>query len=410
VTESENCLSINIWAPSIKRKQNVAVLFWIYGGGFVFGTSNIGAYHGQNLVRDNDDVMVVTFNYRLNIFGQPNAPQLAGKPTSQNFGLLDLDAAVQWVHDNIANFGGDPNRVTLFGQSAGSAAADIFTFEHPQDKRIHGVIEQSGSIASGSNGNSTLNPAAWNTVANAVGCGSSATQAQFKCMQAVPFRNLEDALISTNAAFGLIADNITIFSDTADRFAAGNFLHVPLLSGSTAQEDDIFLVSQELLEKGFTVPVITELLSDVTTQIGFTCPTGANAAGRVKAGVPTWRYQYQAVFPNISPREDLRAYHASEIPIVFGTYNNSALPSTPGEIALSKYVQSAWVAFARDPVNGLLNFGWPAYNPTTNSLVQLGNFANQTGATFGSGALLDTSCANLSILAVIDAQLTALLG
>lgn len=91
-------------------------------------------------MRDNDDLVIVTFNYRLNIFGQPNAPQLQSKTVSQNFGLLDLDAAVNWVHDNIAAFGGDPNRITIFGQSAGSVATDAYAFAHPHDSIVKGVF------------------------------------------------------------------------------------------------------------------------------------------------------------------------------------------------------------------------------------------------------------------------------
>lgn len=81
----------------------------------------------------------MTFNYRLNIFGQPNAPQLVNNTTSQNFGLLDLDAAVKWVYDNIKNFGGDPNRITLFGQSAGGTSIDQYVYAHPEDKMVKGL-------------------------------------------------------------------------------------------------------------------------------------------------------------------------------------------------------------------------------------------------------------------------------
>lgn len=90
-------------------------------------------------MRDHDDVTIVTFNYRLNVFGQPHAPQLANSTTGVNFGLLDIDAAVQWVHDNIANFGGDPERMILFGQSTGSAAVDLYTIAHPDDKKVKGM-------------------------------------------------------------------------------------------------------------------------------------------------------------------------------------------------------------------------------------------------------------------------------
>lgn len=102
--------------------------------------SNLPVYNGQNFVRDNEDITIVTFNYRLNIFGQPNAPQLVSKTKSQNFGLLDVEAAVQWVHENIAAFGGDPDRISLFGQSAGSTATDAYAFSHPQDKIVKGLL------------------------------------------------------------------------------------------------------------------------------------------------------------------------------------------------------------------------------------------------------------------------------
>ncbi|KAF9463604.1 carboxylesterase [Collybia nuda] len=422
VPESEDCLSVNIWAPSIRRKQGTAVMLWIYGGGFQFGTacasalliSNIVVYNGQNLVRDQDDVLLVTFNYRLNIFGQPNAPQLANGTTSQNFGLLDLDAAVKWVHDNIAAFGGDPERITLFGQSAGSVAADAYTFAHPNDTMVKGVIEQSGNLAIvGASANATLDPTSWNAIASAVGCGTTNNAAQLACMKAVPFRKLEDTIINTNAAFGLVPDNINIFTDTTSRAAAGNFLKVPLLGGSTQHEGDVFVVGAEEVAAGVSLPVITELLADIETQLGFTCPASKAASDRTTAGVPTWRYQYQAIFPDISTRPDLRAYHASEIPIVFGTYNSSlGPPPTAAEVTLSKYVQSAWVAFARNPAQGLRNFGWPVYDPNAATLVQLGGFFNQTGATFAPPALLDFTCgpAASATLAGVSAQLTGLLG
>lgn len=92
------------------------------------------------MVRDNDDVVVVSFNYRLNIFGWPNAPQLDIRGQTQNYGLLDVDAAIQWVYDNIANFGGDPNRITLVGQSAGALAIDAYALGHLNDTIVKGML------------------------------------------------------------------------------------------------------------------------------------------------------------------------------------------------------------------------------------------------------------------------------
>ncbi|KAF5354809.1 hypothetical protein D9756_005707 [Leucocoprinus leucothites] len=415
VTESEDCFTVNIWAPSLSRKQKTAVMVWIYGGGFDFGTSNMPIYDGQFIVRDNDDVTVVTFNYRLNIFGQPNAPQLANSTTgSQNFGLLDIDAAVNWVHDNIANFGGDPDRIILFGESAGSIAADAYTFAHPNCTIVKGVIEQSGSTSGGGPLVDLLfstNPGVWNNISNAVGCGTTADDAQLECMKKVSGQALEDAVVSTGAFFGLVQDNITIFRDAAARAAAGNFLKVPLLVGTTQHEGDLFVVGAALLSPpGFAPPLVTELASDLQTELLFTCPASNTALDRLNAGVSTWRYQYQAVFRDISTRPDLRAWHASELSIVFGTYNQSKeIPKTQDEVALSRYMQSAWVAFARDPQHGLSNFGWPKYDPATQSLVQLGNFFNRSSATFGSVKEIDFTCDRVQTLASIAAQVNSLL-
>ncbi|KAF9012652.1 carboxylesterase, partial [Cyathus striatus] len=384
VTSSEDCLTVNIWAPSSERKQNTAVLLWIYGGGFSFGTSNLTIYHGDSLVRDQDDIILVTFNYRLNIFGQPNAPQLVSKTQSQNFGLLDLDAAVAWVHANIANFGGDPNRISIFGQSAGR------------------IIEQSGTISGGATlVNTMFNASSWNTIAASVGCGTNENAAQLACMKKVPAQTLENAVLNSGITFGLVPDDITVFTDMQTRINNGNFLKVPLLGGTTQHEDDVFIVAQQLVAKGFTVPVITEIVSDSITQSGLTCPAGNAAIVRNNFNVPTWRYQYQAIFPDISVRPDLRCYHASDIPMVFGTFTDPFpnVSSTPTEVSLSKYMQSAWVSFARDPQKGLIEFG----------LVQLGNLANQTGAVFGLGSLLDSSCSNIGDLSTIINMLSPLL-
>ncbi|KAG6887406.1 hypothetical protein C0995_015593 [Termitomyces sp. Mi166 len=174
---------------------------------------------------------------------------------------------------------------------------------------------------------------------------------QLTCMKQVPSRQLEDAVIETNTRFSLIPDGITIFADTADRLAAGEFLNVPLLRGTTKNEADIFVVGAALSGIGVVIPNLTEILADLQTQC-----------------------RCNGVFPDISTHPDIRAYHASEIPIIFGTM---PAPSEK-EKALSKLMQGAWVAFARDPTQGLLELGWPKYSPDTNTLAQIGNPLNQT--------------------------------
>jgi hypothetical protein len=133
------------------------------------------------------------------------------------------------------------------------------------------------------------------------------------------------------------------------------------------------------------------------------------------------------VFPDLSIRPELRAIHFSEIPLVFGAFydfynvsgtndgvRSTAPPATTDELALSEYMQSAWVAFARDPANGLLDFGWPMYNadPMSNTatLVELGGFYNRTGANFADGRLLDFTCDAQDVLLDVQEKLSALLN
>ncbi|KAF5355167.1 hypothetical protein D9756_005698 [Leucocoprinus leucothites] len=409
VPESDNCLNLNVWAPSVGRKQGTAVLLWIYGGSFQFGTSNFAAYDGTNFVRDHDDITIVTINYRTNIFGQPNAPQLASTSQTQNFGLLDIEAAIRWVHDNIAAFGGDPGRITIFGQSAGSVAVDAYAYSHPSDTIVKGIITQSGTLDLVTSvplfriGVDDPDTATWNQIANAVGCGSSATADQLTCMKGVDAHTLEQATIDAEATFAPIVDGKSASQNHVT--APGNFLRVPMLGGSTAQEGDIFVVEEELLTVGVAVPGLTEQVADIVTKLAFTCPASTAATDRAKANVPTWRYQYQGVFPDISQRSDLRAYHASDIPIVFGTYNASMAPAGPttDEIALSQFMQSAWVAFARDPANGLRNapFGWPLVNNGGSDVVLLGSKQVPNGAMFVTSGTVDTSCGSIDALVAL---------
>lgn len=116
----EDCLTLNVWTKpqAGEGEEKKAVLVFIHGGSFISGSSRVPVYNGQHIA-GNQDVVLVTLNYRLNIWGFPGAP---GK--TQNLGLLDQRLALEWVRDNIAGFGGDPDRITVFGQSAGGGSVD----------------------------------------------------------------------------------------------------------------------------------------------------------------------------------------------------------------------------------------------------------------------------------------------
>ncbi|GFZ48883.1 hypothetical protein JCM24511_06632 [Saitozyma sp. JCM 24511] len=142
---SEDCLSLNVWTPASPHDNNLPVYVWIYGGRFIFGASSEPAFDGAYLA--SQGVVVVTINYRLGVFGFLAHPELSAESAhdaSGNYGLLDQLCAMQWVRDNIANFGGDPLNVTLGGQSAGSASAGIHLYSPISRGLFHRAIVESG--------------------------------------------------------------------------------------------------------------------------------------------------------------------------------------------------------------------------------------------------------------------------
>ncbi|KAK0543447.1 hypothetical protein OC846_006410 [Tilletia horrida] len=388
--QSENCLSINVWTKTSTRSNasshpngsgGAAVLLWIYGGGFQYGGSNSEPFNFQNFVEAQDDVILVSFNYRTSIFGFPLSPQIRAMDANigWNRGLEDRDLAIKWVANNIAAFGGDPKRITLFGESAGGASADAWAFanENNTSPLVQSVIIQSGAvsgldIAEGDiQKNWTAPTSKWNQVANhsAVNCGVNDNAAQLQCMQQVPFTSLLTALNQLNISFGPAADGFLYFSDFKARSAAGRFARVPTLIGSNSDEATILTG----LWDSNTALMLSE--SQVVTPLIFTCPARQEAADRVSAGVPTYRYH-----------PALMAYHSAETPIVFNTFpaaylGNKAHPVTipAAQRQVSAFMQGAWAAFARDPVNGLPNYGWPRYSPNTATMAQIA--LNNSGQT-----------------------------
>ncbi|KAL2811633.1 Alpha/Beta hydrolase protein [Aspergillus granulosus] len=312
---SEDCLSLNIWSPS-SRHANVsagpkkaAVLVFIHGGAFIGGTSAVAFYDGAPFVRDNDNVIVVIFNYRLGIFGYPNAPGLS--EGQQNVGLLDQRLAIEWVRDNISRFGGDPKRITLFGQSAGAISADMYAYAYPKSPLVYGIVLQSGTATLFSS--SDFMHSSWKNVSEALGCTQHDPARNLKCMRKLAFRNVLQA--AAGQIFIPVQDNVTV-SNCSHRVELGKLARV--------------------------------------------------------------RYQYHGNWTNLSPVPWLGAYHSSELPLVFGTYNLSQ-PTSRNQVLASKYIQGmalytwskgsqlifggAWAAFAHDPYGGLSAYGWPMYDP-----------------------------------------------
>lgn len=218
----EDCLTVNVWTKA-SGAGDKAVMIWIYGGAFSTGTSNAPFYSGARLAQD-EDVVVVSFNYRINIFGFPNAPGLK----DQNVALLDQRLAVEWVRDNIAGFGGDPDRITLFGESAGGASVDLYAYAWTQDPIVNGFIAQSGSASLLAR--PEVNETTWYNVSSALGCGGEeagdSTVACMRTKDAIEITNTVGMLVngSVSSGFGPAADGKLVFADVQNRSASGNFI------------------------------------------------------------------------------------------------------------------------------------------------------------------------------------------
>ncbi|KAB5585574.1 carboxylesterase [Coniochaeta sp. 2T2.1] len=389
--QSEDCLTLNIWTKPQTGEEGKAVMVWIHGGAYVSGGSAVEWYNGQYLA-GKEDVIVVSINYRLSIFGFP------GNPLSRpNLGLLDQRLAVEWVRDNIGLFGGDPARITLFGQSAGGASVDLYSYAWADDAIARAFIPMSGTATGfGLPTNLTAN-ANWFNATAAAGCGGFKDDHQrvYACMMGKTgeeiARNIPANTVADSGAglpFGPVVDEAIVFSNYNGRKA----VEAPMLIGNTHNETGLFRIM---------APTIPESVLAAVNDNAFTCPAALRAAESVLQGNPTWRYRYFGVFPNmvLSVQPESGAWHTSEVPVLFNATPSDLLPDTPEEAAIGSYLRRAWATFAKDPYNGLTELGWPEYTTTKKSLVRLG-YDNQTGPNLAVGNKYDSACQSIPVIVV----------
>ena len=319
----------------------------------------------------------------MSIFGFPGDPLSHANP-----GLLDQRLAIEWVRDNIALFGGDPSRITIFGQSAGGVSVDDYSYAWPSDPIVHGLIAQSGTTTGIGNRTQEQANEFWFAAAKAAGCGNSGLSAKHvhDCMLRVPVEAILGGLSATvnspvTMPYGPTIDNAIVFANYTGRKAAA----LPLLIGSTDFEYGLF----EL----FTDQNVTLDEWKQQGQSMFGCPAARRAAASVRDGNPTWRYRYMAAFANteLSTNPPSGAYHEAEVPLVFDTVDQSYGKSKPREKALGSYLRGAWATFAKDPAKGLRKYGWPEYQPDKKTLIRLG-YRNHIGPNAATVAAYDEGC------------------
>jgi carboxylesterase type B len=370
---SEDCLTLAVWAPkAVDKSKPLPVLIYVYGGGFSTGGIDVPYQIPTQLVQSSQDVIVVSFNYRLNIFGYPNAAGIG--PTSQNVGLLDQRAAVEWTQANIASFGGDPDRMVLWGQSAGASSVEYYVYAYYDDPIISGFVSDSGTAVDATGVPPTTN---FTFVASQLGCADLSPDDELSCMRGLPASAIENFLANysnTQAqpplGFRPVPDNVTVPFSLTDRARTGKIPSIPGIIGTNAQ-DGVPFATYNPDGPNTTAAELARLSS-------FFCPSTYQIQLRQQAGLgeQTFSYFYGGNFSNIAPKPWMGAYHSGELPLIFGTDGDFRGPSTDFEEQTSRAMQKAYVAFAAGGAEGLRATGWMPYTKLGEDVVR--NFGNAT--------------------------------
>ncbi|KAJ7023644.1 Alpha/Beta hydrolase protein [Mycena alexandri] len=405
VPESEDCLFLNVWAPT--STTPTPVLIWIYGGALTFGTAATPEYDGSSLAAS-QNITVVSFNYRTNVFGFPTAPDL---PTVGN----NLELAFQWVQTNIAKFGADPKQVTIMGQSAGArSVASAYASHAPGTAPFRAAIMLSAAVESRS---PTPNFAAFNAMATALGCTQAPGAARLACLKNVSATTIR--AYTNGASSGTwtsMVDNVTVFSDPIQRIRNKQTAGVPFIIGNAQDDGSLFAINQNNLSIYLTATFGTLVtpaqvralytsglsdnlvISEVVKDFVFLCPAELWGAAAVGAGQPNvYRYAYGASFANMQPFVGAGAWHSSDLFEIFGTYNRTG--ATTAEATLSSTMQTIYGNFVKDPTTPPAPH-WAKYVPgkTTTTLAKLaynGNVALSNVVQAAESNSLDSPCDTL---------------
>ena len=378
----EDCLYLNIWMPAKASAARLPVMVWIYGGGFQFGSGAVPLYDGSQLARQG--VILVTFNYRLGVFGfmvHPELSQESPHHTSGNYGILDQIAALQWIKDNAAAFGGDPQRVTIFGESAGSTAANILQASPLAKGLFAGVIGESTSqmdAAGGLLGRQSLSQAEQYGSEFAAGVGASSI-AQMRRIPA-------DTLLKQAKMFWPLShDGYVLPDDVYEIFAAGRQNDVPLMVGSNASEGSNLRVpwikpetpeEQTAFSRLYPNAGDTQVYTDTVEWQMRSWADLQATTGHAKS------YLYWFDHNPPSPPGALPGpIHGSEIVYVFGNFAQLKWPWTSADRRLGEVMSKYWVNFAAtgNP-NGTGLPDWPAYRANSPQAMKLSDDAHAISA------------------------------
>jgi para-nitrobenzyl esterase len=392
---SEDCLNLNLWTSGCDDAAR-PVMVWVHGGSFVSGSGATALYTGSRLAR-RGDVVVVTFNYRLGALGYLAHPDLADEDTGAvgNFGLLDQLAALRWVQDNVAAFGGDPGNVTLFGESAGGMSVSTLLSMDATSGLFRRAVAQSGPPLS-----ATRDDAA--TVAELIAATAGVAVADLRSLRADAVIAAQGAAFTglvaeTGVPFKPVVDGTVLEREPLESIIGGARADAPLIVGTNRDESKLWLAmfpelmqvdegtlgqrladslpafvdrlpgavdlyQRERTARGESTSPI-ELLAAVSTDAFFLSNVTKMAEAHAAHQPATYSYLFTHESPMLGGL--LGSCHALEIPFVFGTHNlrgaDLFCSAGPEVERLSADMQDAWIAFARTGDPSTPGLEWPAY-------------------------------------------------
>lgn len=383
----EDCLVVNVWTNGLKGGRKRPVMVWLHGGGFASGSGDYSIYDGANMARKRD-VVVVTVNHRLNVFGYLYLADIGGPKyaAASNAGHLDIVLALEWVRDNIANFGGDPGNVTIFGQSGGGGKVATLMAMPSAKGLFHRAICQSGAAIKGQ-----TRAAATKTAQNVL-ARLNLKPDQIEQLQTMPFDKITEAIKAPGVGgFAPVVDGKTLTHDPFDPGAPEESAAVPLLIGTVEEEINFFpgtpldpiddadlhkRVKQTTrtddagadriiatYKKGRPAKSNVEIFQIIASDAGFSGSVHTEADRKAAQGKgPVYKYYF--TWQSTARDGKLRAFHTIDIPFVLENVDAGESMTGKGQdrYALSDKMSAAWAAFARtgNPnAKGLPH--WPAF-------------------------------------------------
>ena len=363
--QGEDCLCLNIWKAEGSSAATKPVMVWIHGGAYEMSGTVDPLYEGHNFIQENPEVILVSIEYRLGVFGffhLSHLPDGAEYPDAQNLGLMDQMMALKWVHENIAGFGGNPDNVTIFGESAGGGSVSLLPLIEGSHNYFQRVIAQSGSVCFSRSEAEAI--ACTNKVMSALGCKTVAD------LQKVDIEKLVEAADANTLRVLPERDGKFLPLDAYEAYANGAAKDLDFMQGCNKDEMNYFLfcagpepfmdflnerlttsltrltAEERALVESFYKDVKGEAydpLCRLYDQIWFIAPVFRQAENQTKSGGKSYTY----FFTPESSLPLLRCGHSVELPVIFNHQEITLEMGWTFDATFSKTMRRMWVQFAK---------------------------------------------------------------